>query len=113
MLRALLPIALALALGCGCYGEVDHHTTGYGNTPPTLVYIAPEVQAVADNPYPVFFAGGSYWQCAGERSQYREAVGLRPLPPDRLGSAGDRVQPTVGSPTFRAQLSLAVARQTR
>jgi hypothetical protein len=29
------------------------------------VYIAPEVQAVADNPYPVFFAGGSYWQCAG------------------------------------------------
>lgn len=62
MLRALLPIALVFALGGGCYSGADH-SVRYAT--PTLVRIAPDVQTIADNPYPVFYADGAYWQSAG------------------------------------------------
>ena len=65
MLRAQLSIALTLAVGAGCYGEANHSAHGYGNATPTLLYVEPGVQVIADNAYPVFFASGLYWQFAG------------------------------------------------
>jgi hypothetical protein len=67
MLRALLPIALLFALGGGCYSGADRSVHSYASyaATPTLLRIAPDVQVVADNPYPVFFADDAFWQSAG------------------------------------------------
>ena len=66
MLRALLPIALATALGAGCYAEDGvGYTYDYGYASPSLVYAAPGVEVVADYDYPVFFADGLYWRWYG------------------------------------------------
>ncbi len=62
MLRALLPVTLlaAFAMG-GCYGDADVGYTATYSTP-TLAYVQPGVQVVADYDYPVFFADGAYWR---------------------------------------------------
>ena len=57
MLRAIL----AMALVAGCYGEGN---VGYraSYTTPTLTYVEPGVQVVADYDYPVFYSDGAYWR---------------------------------------------------
>jgi len=57
MLRAIL----AMALVAGCYGDAS---VGYRATysTPSLAYVEPGVQVVADYDYPVFYADGAYWR---------------------------------------------------
>ena len=66
MRRALLPVAAlaALAIG-GCYSDAGVGYTDTYATGPSLAYVSPGVQVVADYDYPVFFSDGFYWQYNG------------------------------------------------
>jgi hypothetical protein len=66
MRRALLPVTLlaAFAVG-GCYSDAGVGYSADYSTGPSLAYVAPGVQVVADYDYPVFFSDGFYWQYYG------------------------------------------------
>jgi len=59
MIRALFCVAL---LGA-CYGDADvGYRAEYAAPAPTLAYVQPGVQVVADYDYPVFYSGGAYYR---------------------------------------------------
>lgn len=65
MRRAFLPVAAVAALAiAGCYSDAGVGYTATYSTP-SLAYVAPGVQVVADYDYPVFFSDGFYWQYSG------------------------------------------------
>ena len=61
MLRGLLPVLLAAAFVGGCYSD-DGVGYSYGYAQPGLAYVAPGVQVVTDDDYPVFYSDGYYWR---------------------------------------------------
>ncbi len=65
-MRALLRVTLLAALAAGgCYSDTGVGYSAAYSTGPTLAYVAPGVQVVADYDYPVFFSDGFYWQYYG------------------------------------------------
>jgi hypothetical protein len=88
MTRYLLPVMLLGALAAsGCYSEEAGvgYSYGYAAPAPTLAYVAPGVEVIADYDYPVFYSDGFYWRYDGGlwyRSGYydRGWVGVREVP---------------------------------
>jgi hypothetical protein len=59
MLRA----AFLAAMIAACYGDADvGYRATYTAETPTLTYVEPGVQVVADYDQPVFYSGGAYWR---------------------------------------------------
>ncbi|SRR5258706_10988579 len=59
MIRAAFLVAVVAA----CYGDADvGYRATYTAPAPTLAYVEPGVQVVADYDYPVFYSDGAYWR---------------------------------------------------
>jgi hypothetical protein len=68
MKRFLLPVMLLGALAVtGCYSEEPAvgYSVSYGYGAPTMAYVAPGVQVIADYDYPIFYSDGFYWRWDG------------------------------------------------
>lgn len=76
-----LLIVLALASGCVVHGSTGVRVRAHAHVPaPTLVYVQPGVQVVADYHEPVFYSEGYYWRYYGGvwyRSSYHHSGWVR------------------------------------
>jgi hypothetical protein len=64
MRAVILTMLIFTAIGCYARGDVGYRVA-YASPPPSLVYVRPGVQVVADFDYPVFLADGVYWRYDG------------------------------------------------
>jgi hypothetical protein len=64
MRAVILTMMIFTAIGCYAQGDVGYRVA-YASPPPSLVYVSPGVQVVADFDYPVFLADGLYWRYDG------------------------------------------------
>jgi hypothetical protein len=64
-MRAVI-LTMLIFTAIGCYAESDvGYRVAYASPPPSLVYVSPGVQVVADFDYPVFLTDGLYWRYDG------------------------------------------------
>jgi hypothetical protein len=88
MTRYLLPVMLLGALAAsGCYSEEPgvEYSASYGYGGPSLAYVSPGVEVIADYDYPIFYSDGFYWRYDSGywyRSPYYTGgwVGVRDVP---------------------------------
>jgi hypothetical protein len=73
MSKTFLFVGVAFCVASGCYAEATYHpyrpvaTVGYVSPTavvgaPSMSYVSPGVQVVANQDYPVFFSDGAYWR---------------------------------------------------
>lgn len=65
MRAVILTMLIFTAIGCYAQGDVGYRVAYTPPPPPSLVYVSPGVQVVADFDYPVFLADGLYWRYDG------------------------------------------------
>ncbi|MFT3692656.1 MAG: hypothetical protein QM831_05915 [Kofleriaceae bacterium] len=69
-MKNLILAVVASAALAGCYSEDPGVAVGYGGggyvaAGPSMAYVSPGVQVIADYDYPVFYSDGFYWRYDG------------------------------------------------